>query len=90
VGLAGGKTVIVAITRGGIYSTTEGGQAMEHQESYLKVVLGFLGVTDVRFVRAEGLAMGDAPKAAALGAARADISVVAAEAANQYVASLAA
>ena len=72
-GLATGKTVIVASTRGGAYSTSEGGQAMEHQESYLKVVFGFFGVTDVRIVRAEGLAMGDAPKAAALSAARADM-----------------
>ena len=39
---------------------------MEHQESYLKVVLGFFGVTDVRFVRAEGVAMGEAAKAQAL------------------------
>ena len=83
VGLAGGKTVIVASTRGGIYSTTEGGQAAEHQESYLKVVFGFFGITDVRFVRAEGLAMGDAPKAAALAGARAEILVATAEAANQ-------
>ncbi|OIQ71560.1 FMN-dependent NADH-azoreductase 1 [mine drainage metagenome] len=72
-GLATGKTVIVASTRGGAYSTSEGGQAMEHQESYLKVVFGFFGVTDVRIVRAEGLAMGDAPKAAAMSAARADM-----------------
>jgi FMN-dependent NADH-azoreductase len=90
VGLAGGKTVIVASTRGGVYSTSEGGQAMEHQESYLKVVFSFLGVTDVRFVRAEGLAMGDAPKAAALSAARTDIATAAGEAANQDVATLAA
>ena len=83
VGLAGGKTVIVASTRGGIYSTTEGGQAAEHQESYLKVVFGFFGITDVRFVRAEGLAMGDAPKAAAVAGARAEIRVATAEAANQ-------
>ncbi|BEP61838.1 FMN-dependent NADH-azoreductase [Variovorax sp. V213] len=83
VGLAGGKTVIVASTRGGIYSTTEGGQAAEHQESYLKVVFGFFGITDVRFVRAEGLAMGDAPKAAALAGARAEILAATAEAANQ-------
>ena len=69
VGLAGGKTVIVASTRGGVYSTSEGGQAMEHQESYLKVVFGFFGITDVRFVRAEGLAMGDAAKAQALATA---------------------
>ncbi|MDD2880358.1 MAG: NAD(P)H-dependent oxidoreductase [Rhodoferax sp.] len=74
VGLATGKTVIVASTRGGAYATSEGGQAMEHQESYLKVVFGFFGVTDVRIVRAEGLAMGDAPKAAAMSAARAEMA----------------
>ena len=90
VGLAGGKTVIVASTRGGIYSTSEGGQAMEHQESYLKVVFGFMGITDVRFVRAEGVAMGDAPKAAALSAARTDILAATGEAANQDRAALAA
>ncbi|MEY4100198.1 MAG: hypothetical protein RL300_1369, partial [Pseudomonadota bacterium] len=72
-GLATGKTVIVASTRGGAYSTSEGGQAMEHQESYLKVVFGFFGITDVRIVRAEGLSMGDAPKAAAISAARAEL-----------------
>ena len=68
-GLAKGKTVIIASTRGGVYSTSEGGRAMEHQESYLQTVLGFFGVTDVRFVRAEGVAMGDAAKAAALESA---------------------
>ncbi|WGT65664.1 FMN-dependent NADH-azoreductase [Variovorax paradoxus] len=83
VGLAGGKTVIVASSRGGIYSTSEGGRALEHQESYLKAIFGFFGITDVRYVRAEGLAMGDAPKAAALAAARADILAATAEAANQ-------
>ncbi|PNG52505.1 MULTISPECIES: FMN-dependent NADH-azoreductase [unclassified Variovorax] len=90
VGLAGGKTVIVASTRGGIYSTSEGGRATEHQESYLKVIFGFFGITDVRFVRAEGLAMGDAPKAAALSSARADISAATGEAANQDRAAIAA
>jgi len=77
VGLAGGKTVIVASTRGGAYSTSEGGQAMEHQESYLKVIFGFFGISDVRIVRAEGLAMGEAPKAAALTAAREQITQMA-------------
>ena len=75
VGLAGGKTVIVASTRGGAYSTSDAGNAMEHQESYLKTVFGFFGITDVRVVRAEGLAMGDAAKAAALAAAQADMAV---------------
>jgi FMN-dependent NADH-azoreductase len=80
-GLAGGKTVIVALTRGGVYSTSEGGRAMEHQESYLQTVLGFFGITDVRFVRAEGLAMGPDAKAQALATAEGDIASHTAEAA---------
>lgn len=76
VGLAGDKTVIVASARGGVYSTSEGGQAMEHQESYLKVVFGFFGITDVRIVRAEGVAMGGTVKEEALQAARAAILAV--------------
>ena len=73
VGLVTGKTVLVASSRGGVYSTSEGGQAMEHQESYLKVIFGFFGIADVRVVRAEGLAMGEAPRARALTEARAAI-----------------
>ena len=42
---------------------------MEHQQSHLKTVVGFLGITDIRIVRAEGLAMGNVAKAAALAAA---------------------
>ena len=82
-GLAGGKTVIVAATRGGVYSTTEGGRAMEHQESYLQVMFGFLGVTDVRFVRAEGMAMGEQVRATALAQADHAIRSVGVQAANQ-------
>ena len=80
VGLAGGKTVIVASTRGGAYGAAP---QMDHQESYLRTVFGFLGITDVRFVRAEGLAMGDAAKAAGLAAAEADIRGHVTEAANE-------
>jgi FMN-dependent NADH-azoreductase len=90
VGLAGGKTVIVASTRGGVYSTSDAGNAMEHQESYLKTVFGFFGISDVRFVRAEGLAMGDAPKAQALAAAQAEILAHAGAAANEQKAVAAA
>ena len=89
VGLAGGKTVIVASTRGGMYATSDAGNAMEHQESYLKTVFGFFGITDVRFVRAEGLAMGETAKVAALAAATADIATQA-RAANEASAALAA
>jgi len=90
VGLAGGKTVIVISSRGGMYSTSEGGQAMEHQESYLKVIFGFFGITDVRFVRAEGLGMGDAAKSAALTSARSDIARAVGQAANQEQAKIVA
>ena len=90
VGLAGGKTVIIASARGGVYSTSDAGNAMEHQESYLKTILGFMGVTDVRFVRAEGLAMGEAAKTAALAAAELDIIAQTKTAANQAQAALAA
>lgn len=54
-GLAGDKTVYLVLSRGGIYSESEQGQAMEHQESYLRVMFGFMGVTDLRIVYAEGL-----------------------------------
>ncbi|MNY84761.1 FMN-dependent NADH-azoreductase 1 [compost metagenome] len=75
-GLAKGKTVIVASSRGGVYSTTEAMQALEHQESYLKVVLGFFGITDVRFVRAEGLGMGPEAVASAFASAANDVKAV--------------
>lgn len=90
VGLAGGKTVIVASTRGGVYSTSDAGNAMEHQESYLKTVFGFLGITDVRFVRAEGVAMGEAPKAQALANADAQIRSLTGTPANEPIATAAA
>jgi FMN-dependent NADH-azoreductase len=77
-GLAKGKIVIVASARGGVYSTSEGGRALEHQESYLQTVMGFFGVTDVRFVRAEGVAMGPDAKAQAMAAATQHISTAAA------------
>ena len=82
-GLASGKTVVVASTRGGVYSTSEGGRAMEHQESYLQTMFGFMGITDVRFVRAEGVAMGEGPKAQALAAAQLDIVALSGAPANQ-------
>jgi FMN-dependent NADH-azoreductase len=82
--------VIVASARGGVYSTSEAMTALEHQESYLKVVFGFFGITDVRFVRAEGLAMGEAAKAAALAAAEIEIVTHTRPSANQDKAALAA
>ena len=76
-GLAKGKIVIAALSRGGIYSTSEAGRAMEHQESYLKTIFGFFGITDVRVVRAEGTDMGAESRARALQAADESIKVLA-------------
>jgi FMN-dependent NADH-azoreductase len=50
-GLAGGKKIIIASGRGGIHSAPS-----DFQEAYLRQVFGFLGVTDIEFVRAEGVA----------------------------------
>jgi len=64
-GLAGGKRVIIASARGGIYS--EGpAAAVDFQETYLKHVFGFIGIHDLEFVRAEGLNLGAEQRTAAL------------------------
>lgn len=55
VGLAGDKRVIIASVRGGFYHEASGLAALDHQESYLRTVFGFLGITDVEFIRAEGV-----------------------------------
>jgi len=73
-GLAKGKTVIAILSRGGIYSTSEAGQAMEHQETYLKTIFGFFGITDIRVVRAEGTDLGGDSRATALQTATEAIS----------------
>ncbi len=86
-GLAGGKTVVVVSSRGGAYGDES---AYEHQESYLKVVFGFFGVTDVRIVRAEGLAMGEVARGQALDAAGVRIGSLFADAANQPAVTVAA
>lgn len=70
VGLAGGRKVVVASARGGRYAGTAYEQAMDHQEAYLRAVFGFLGITDVDVVRAEGVAMGPEARAAALAQAK--------------------
>ena len=52
------KKVIVVSARGGIYSDGPF-KSFDHQETYLQAVFGFLGLTDVSFIRAEGVALGD-------------------------------
>ncbi|MBP6612697.1 MAG: NAD(P)H-dependent oxidoreductase [Aquabacterium sp.] len=53
-GLIQGKKVYVAFARGGIYRDTPA----DSQTPYIQTILGFLGMTDVKYIHAEGLAMG--------------------------------
>ncbi|OOG63363.1 FMN-dependent NADH-azoreductase [Rhodanobacter sp. B04] len=80
-GLVGGKRVIIASSRGGMYASGPAA-AMDFQESYLRTVFGFIGITHLEFVRAEGLNMGDEPKAQALQSARSAIGALGAPAAK--------
>lgn len=80
-GMAGGKRVIIASSRGGFYGEGSAGKPMDFQEPYLRAVLGFLGVTDIEFVRAEGVNVSADHKTEALKTAQATIGVVARKAA---------
>ena len=68
-GLLKGKKVYVALARGGLYRDTD----KDAQVPYLKNVLGFLGMTDVSFIYAEGLAMGPAAAEKGFAQAHADL-----------------
>ena len=66
VGLLTGKKAYVFATRGGLYAGTPG----DTQTAYVRQFLGFLGITDVEFVYAEGLAISEESKAAAIARAQ--------------------
>ena len=69
-GLAGGKQVVIASGRGGIYGDAS---PADFQEAYLRQVFNFLGIQDVEFVRAEGVAYSPQHRTDALAAAHAAI-----------------
>jgi FMN-dependent NADH-azoreductase len=75
-GLAGGKRVIVAISRGGYYGPAALG---EHLETYLRWVFGFIGITSPEFIFADGIQVGpDHREKAVAGALEAATSLRAA------------
>jgi FMN-dependent NADH-azoreductase len=57
-GLAAGKRVIVAISRGGFYGADMPTAAGEHLETYLRWVFGFVGIPNPEIIAADGLQMG--------------------------------
>jgi FMN-dependent NADH-azoreductase len=68
-GLAGNKRVIVAISRGGFYGAGTPAEALEHLESYLRGVFGFIGVTRLEFISADGVQVGPEHREKALAGA---------------------
>lgn len=69
VGLAGGKRVIIASSRGGIYTDSPA----DFQEPFLRQVFAFMGINDVEFVRAEGIAYSPKHREDAIAAALATL-----------------
>ncbi|MGJ4907647.1 FMN-dependent NADH-azoreductase [Bradyrhizobium sp. SZCCHNRI1009] len=68
-GLAGGKRIIVALSRGGHYGADTPMAAFEHLETYLRSVFSFIGVTDLEFVAADGVQIGPEHREQALAKA---------------------
>jgi len=73
-GLLKGKTAYVFATRGGRHA----GTPSDMQTAYVRQFLGFIGIRDVEFVYAEGLALGADQRSAAVAAAVARIEQLAA------------
>jgi len=73
VGLLGGRQVRVFAARGGLYA----GTPLDTQTGYVRNFLAFLGMTDVEFIYAEGLAMGDDHRNGALAQARESLEALA-------------
>lgn len=74
-GLLKGKRAIVVETRAGLYSEGEGA-AMDSQEPHIRTLLGFMGISDVTFVRAEKLAFGADAATASVAAAVAELEAL--------------
>ena len=76
-GLAGGKKVIIVSARGGFYGEGAPAAALDHQESYLRAVFGFFGITDISIIRADGVNIGPEQRARAIDAALVEVGLIA-------------
>lgn len=72
-GLIEGKKAIVVTTRGGIHKDA----ATDSVTPYLRTVLGFVGITDVEFVYAEALNMGEDAAAKGISEAQSQLAELA-------------
>lgn len=69
-GLAGGKKVLLALSRGGYYGAGTPAAGLEHVETYLRGLFGFLGITDITAIMAEGVNIGPEQRQSALDGAQ--------------------
>ncbi len=76
VGLAGGKKALIISSRGGAIAGTPMEAALDHQEAYLKTVMRFIGITNVKLVRAEGLNLGAETRKQAIERALAELKLL--------------
>jgi len=72
------QKVIIASSRGGFYGPDSPAASLDHQESYLRGIFGFFGITEISFVRAEGLNVSAGQRQAAIAAATAEAGRLAA------------
>lgn len=77
-GLVTGKKLFLASSRGGFYTGDSPMAFLDHHEPYLKGMLGFIGITDVTVIRAEGINYGAEARATAITKAYEEITALAA------------
>jgi FMN-dependent NADH-azoreductase len=78
VGLCSDKKLVIASSRGGVYREGSPAGFFDHQETYLKAAFGFLGITDITFIRAEGVAIGPEARSVAVASAKKETAALAA------------
>jgi FMN-dependent NADH-azoreductase len=75
--LTSGKRLIAALASGGVYSGGAPAAPFDFQEPYVRAVFNFLGITDITFIRAEGLALGPEARDKAIAGALASAATLA-------------
>jgi FMN-dependent NADH-azoreductase len=78
VGLCSDKKLVIASSRGGVYREGSPAGFFDQQETYLKAAFGFLGITDITFIRAEGVAIGPEARSVAVASAKKETAALAA------------
>lgn len=73
-GLVADKKMLVITARGGNYSPGSPTAPFDHQQPWIRTIFGFIGITDIRFIHAQGLNLGDESRSTGLKSAREEIA----------------